>query len=316
MRLGIVISKVFDTDVSYLTTLWKRIEAPIGDFFLRSVTATLRYILNLWGRECAGRMDWTASCYRTFCNAFHGFVWRIWSSTYRINRDCYSVHSSLYVGVCSRYLLTCFHISAVDAGLILLRYQMVDLGALVVARSYRSIKPGFEEKIRSKPGLMLRYDIATTSAPAGTSVICPKIMIFSINPSILFISYSWSRQPHLRRPAGRIHFIGHQIRCKHYCHLPTVQITTFWSLQSYTYRTNRYSNTAQEQVDEFGALVPQCFSSMVPLEIYIRTGSDPQWWVSLVSSHMTQLICITAKWSIKGSILCHRWFHILNLHTG
>jgi len=41
-------------------------------------------------------------------------------------------------------------------------------GALVVAKSYRSIKPGFERtffKIRSKPDLMLRYDLATTSAP-------------------------------------------------------------------------------------------------------------------------------------------------------
>ena len=41
-------------------------------------------------------------------------------------------------------------------------------GALVVAKSYRSIKPGFErilKKIRSKPGLMLQYDAATTSAP-------------------------------------------------------------------------------------------------------------------------------------------------------
>ena len=50
--------------------------------------------------------------------------------------------------------------------------------ALVVAKSYRSIRPGFERiffKIRSKPGLLLRYDLATTSAPRSTIWYLSKI---------------------------------------------------------------------------------------------------------------------------------------------
>ena len=51
----------------------------------------------------------------------------------------------------------------------------VPAGALVVAMSYRSIKPGFERIFSSKPGLMLRYDLATTSAPRSTIWYLSKI---------------------------------------------------------------------------------------------------------------------------------------------
>ena len=80
-----------------------------------------------------------------------------------------------------------------------LRHQTAISGALVVARSYRSIKSGFErilKKVRSKPGLMLRYDFATTSAPAGPSVISTKFTyIFQKSKHAVQISHLVKTHP-------------------------------------------------------------------------------------------------------------------------
>ena len=48
-------------------------------------------------------------------------------------------------------MMTRLHIYASDTGFILLRHLLADLGALVVAMSYRSNKPGFERILTKNP---------------------------------------------------------------------------------------------------------------------------------------------------------------------